>query len=109
MTIVLWSAELSAQNLFYQGKTITVISSSSTGSAYDIYARLVAQFMGKHVAGNPNLIVQNMAGAGSIIGTNYIYGLAKSDGSVIGALQPSMYFNQLLKQPEVKYDWAKFN
>jgi tripartite-type tricarboxylate transporter receptor subunit TctC len=109
MTIVLWSAELCAQNLFYQGKTITVISSSSTGSAYDIYARLVAQFMGKHVPGNPNLIVQNMAGAGSIIGTNYIYGLAKSDGSVIGAIQPSMYFNQLLKQPEVKYDWAKFN
>jgi tripartite-type tricarboxylate transporter receptor subunit TctC len=109
VTIVLWSAELCAQNPFYQGKTIMVISASSTGSAYDIYARLVAQFMGKHVPGNPNLIVQNMAGAGSIIGTNYIYGLAKSDGSVIGAIQPSMYFNQLLKQPEVKYDWAKFN
>lgn len=108
-TIVLWSAELWAQNPFYQGKTITVISSSSTGSAYDIYARLVAQFMGRHVPGNPNFIVQNMAGAGSIIGTNYIYGLAKSDGSVIGAIQPSIYFNQLLKQPEVKYDWAKFN
>ncbi len=102
-------AELWAQSSFYQSKTITVISSSSTGSAYDIYARLVAQFMGKHVPGNPNLIVQNMAGAGSLIGTNYVYGLAKSDGSVIGALQPSMYFNQLLKQPEVKYDWARFN
>ena len=109
VTIVLWSGELWAQNPFYQGKTITVISSSSTGSAYDIYARLVAQFMGKHVPGNPNFIVQNMAGAGSLIGTNYIYGLAKSDGSVIGAIQPSMYFNQMLKQPEVKYDWAKFN
>jgi tripartite-type tricarboxylate transporter receptor subunit TctC len=109
VTIILWSAELWAQNPFYQGKMITVISTSSTGSAYDIYARLVAQFMGKHVPGNPNLIVQNMAGAGSLIGTNYVYGLAKPDGSVIGALQPSMYFNQLLKQPEVKYDWAKFN
>ena len=61
--MVLWSAEISAQDLFYQGKTITVISSSSTGSAYDIYARLVAQFIGKHIPGNPNLIVQNMAGA----------------------------------------------
>jgi len=107
--MVLWSAEISAQDLFYQGKTITVISSSSTGSAYDIYARLVAQFIGKHIPGNPNLIVQNMAGAGSLIGTNYVYGIAKSDGTVIGALQPSMYFNQLLKQPEVKYDWARFN
>jgi len=107
--IFLWSVEVSAQNQFYQGKTVTVISSSSTGSAYDIYARLVAQFMGKHLPGNPNFIVQNMAGAGSLIGTNYVYGIAKSDGTVIGALQPSMYFNQLLKQPEVKYDWAKFN
>src|SRR6478672_1009443 len=109
LMIFLWSVEVSAQNQFYQGKTVTVISSSSTGSAYDIYARLVAQFMGKHLPGNPNFIVQNMAGAGSLIGTNYVYGIAKSDGTVIGALQPSMYFNQLLKQPEVKYDWAKFN
>ncbi len=108
-TVLFLHSNLWAQNPYYQGKTITVISSSSTGSAYDIYARLVAQFMGKHVPGNPNLIVQNMAGAGSLIGTNYVYGLAKSDGSVIGALQPSMYFNQLLKQPEAKYDWAKFN
>src|ERR1044071_6110032 len=109
VTIFLWSADVWAQGQFYQGKTITVISSSSTGSAYDIYARLVAQFMGKHLPGNPNFIVQNMAGAGSLLGTHYLYGVAKSDGTVIGALQPSMYFNQLHKQPEVKYDWAKFN
>lgn len=107
--IFLWSTDLWGQSPFYQGKTITVISSSSTGSAYDIYARLVAQFMGKHIPGNPGFIVQNMPGAGSLIGTNYLYGLAKSDGTVIGALQPSMYFNQLMKQPEAKYDWAKFN
>ncbi|MBM4260833.1 MAG: hypothetical protein FJ145_05245 [Deltaproteobacteria bacterium] len=107
--ILLLHSNLWAQAPFYQGKTITVISSSSTGSAYDIYARLVAQFMGKHIPGNPGFVVQNMPGAGSLIGTNYVYGLAKSDGTAIGALQPSMYFNQLLKQPEVKYDWAKFN
>lgn len=107
--IILWSTDLWGQSPFYQGKTITVISSSSTGSAYDIYARLVAQFMGKHIPGNPSFLVQNMPGAGSLIGTNYLYGLAKSDGTVIGALQPSMYFNQLMKQPEAKYDWAKFN
>jgi tripartite-type tricarboxylate transporter receptor subunit TctC len=109
VTIVLWSAELWAQNPFYQGKTITVISAASAGSAYDLYARLMAQFMGKHIAGNPNFIVQNMPGAGSIIGANYVYGVAKSDGSVIGAIQPSIYFNQLLKQAEVKYDWSKFS
>ncbi|HEX2932586.1 MAG TPA: tripartite tricarboxylate transporter substrate-binding protein [Candidatus Binatia bacterium] len=109
LLFLIWNSPAAAQVHFYEGKTITVISASSTGSAYDIYARLVAQFMGKHIPGNPGFVVQNMAGAGSLIGTNYVYGLAKSDGTVIGALQPSLYFNQLLKQPEAKYDWAKFN
>jgi len=106
--MLLWSAELFAQNPFYQGKTITVIAAASAGSAYDLYARLMAQFMGKHIPGNPNFIVQNMPGAGSIIGTNYLYNVSKPDGLTIGAIQPSIYFNQLLKQKEVRYDWVKF-
>src|SRR5947199_8048920 len=97
-----------AQGHFYQGKTIKVIAGSSAGSVYDLYARLMAQHMGKHIPGNPNFIVQNMPGAGSIIGANYIYGVAKWHGLSIGAIQPSIYFNQLLKQPDVKYDWSKF-
>ena len=109
LSLAFTSTDAPAQSPYYQGKTVTVISTSSTGSAYDIYARLVAQFMGKHIPGNPSFIAQNMPGAGSLIGTNYLYGLAKADGTVIGGLQPSMYFNQLYKQPEAKYDWAKFN
>ena len=97
-----------AQSPFYQGKTITVIAAASAGSAYDLYARLMAQFMGKHIPGNPSFIVQNMTGAGSIIGANYIYNVSKPDGLTIGAIQPSIYFNQLMKQKEVRYDWAKF-
>jgi len=97
-----------AQTPFYQGKTITVIAGVSAGSAYDLYARLMAQFMGKHIAGSPSFIVQNMTGAGSIIGANYVYNISKPDGLTIGAIQPSIYFNQLMKQKEVKYDWAKF-
>ena len=92
LTLILWTAKAEAQSSFYQGKTITVIAAASAGSAYDLYARLMAQFMGKHIPGNPNFIVQNMTGAGSII----------------GAIQPSIYFNQLMKQKEVRYDWAKF-
>jgi tripartite-type tricarboxylate transporter receptor subunit TctC len=101
-------AELHAQTPFYQGKTITVIAAASAGSAYDLYARLMAQFMGKHIPGNPNFIVQNMTGAGSIIGANYLYNVSKPDGLTIGAIQPSIYFNQLMQQKEVRYDWAKF-
>src|SRR5688500_11566745 len=105
---VLWAAETSAQSSFYQGKTITVLAAASAGSAYDLYARLMAQFMGKHIPGNPSFIVQNMTGAGSIIGANYVYNISKPDGLTIGAIQPSIYFNQLMKQKEVTYDWAKF-
>jgi tripartite-type tricarboxylate transporter receptor subunit TctC len=108
LTLILWTAEAEAQSSFYQGKTITVIAAASAGSAYDLYARLMAQFMGKHIPGNPNFIVQNMTGAGSIIGANYLYNVSKPDGLTIGAIQPSIYFNQLMKQKEVRYDWAKF-
>lgn len=69
-----------AQAPFYEGKTITVIAGVSAGSAYDLYARLMAQFMGKHIAGNPSFVVQNMTGAGSIIGANYVYNVSKPDG-----------------------------
>ena len=103
-----WASELWAQGPFYQGKTVTVVAAASAGSLYDLYARLVAQFIGKHIPGNPNFIVQNMPGAGSIIGANYIYNVVKPDGLSIGAIQPSIYFNQIQKQAEVKYDWGKF-
>ena len=108
LALFLWTAEAWAQNSFYQGKTITVLAAASAGSAYDLYARLMAQFMGKHIPGNPGFVVQNMTGAGSIIGANYLYNISKPDGLTIGAIQPSIYFNQLMKQKEVRYDWAKF-
>jgi tripartite-type tricarboxylate transporter receptor subunit TctC len=75
---------------------------------YDIYTRLMTQHMGKHIPGNPSFVVQNMTGAGSIIGANYLYNVSKPDGLTIGAVQPSIFFNQLQKHPEVKFDWAKF-
>ncbi len=108
LILLIWNSEVIAQSSFYQGKTIRVVAGASAGSAYDLYARLAAQFMGKHIPGNPNFIVQNMPGAGSVIGANYLYNVAKPDGLTIGAVQPSIYFNQLQKRPEVKYDWAKF-
>lgn len=64
--------------------------------------------MGKYIPGNPNFIVQNMGGAGSVIGANYIFNVAKPDGLWIGAVQPAIYFHQLLKQKEIKFDWARF-
>ncbi|MBI2533625.1 MAG: hypothetical protein HYW03_15630 [Deltaproteobacteria bacterium] len=98
-----------AQANFYQGKTITLVVSSTTGGGYDLWARLTARHIGKHIPGNPSIVVQNMPGAGNIIGANYVYGVAKPDGLTLGAVNPALYFDQLVGRPEVKFDWAKFN
>ena len=94
---------------FYKGKTVTIISGTTAGSAYDTYARLIASQLGKHVPGNPSFVVQNMPGGGSIIAANYLYGVAKPDGLTIASINPALYFNQLAKRKEVQFDWAKFN
>ena len=76
---------------------------------YDRWGRLFAQRLGKYIPGNPNLVAQNMPGGGSMIATNYLYGLAKPDGLIIGMFQTFMYLQQLVGVPEVKYDVRKFN
>lgn len=106
--IVLPDADVGAQNSHYQGKTLTIIVGSAPGVAYDIYARLVGQFIGKYLPGNPNVIVQNMPAAGSLVAANYVFGIAKPDGLTIASVNPALYFNQLQGQREIKYDWAKF-
>jgi tripartite-type tricarboxylate transporter receptor subunit TctC len=98
-----------AQANFYQGKTITLVVSSTTGGGYDLWARFVANYLVKYIPGNPSIVVQNMPGAGNIIGANYVYGIAKPDGLTLGAINPALYFDQLVGRSEVKFDWAKFN
>ena len=105
---VTWAAAASAQTPFYQGKTITIIVSTKAGDVYDLYPRLVAEFMPKHIPGSPNMIIQNVPGAAGLIGTNQIYNVAKPDGLTFGATYPALYFEQLVKRPEVKFDWTKF-
>jgi tripartite-type tricarboxylate transporter receptor subunit TctC len=103
-----WTANVYAQAPFYQGKTITIIVSTKAGDVYDLYPRLVAEFLPKHIPGNPNIIIQNVPGAAGLIGTNQIYNVAKPDGLTFGATYPALYFEQLVKRPEVKFDWTKF-
>jgi tripartite-type tricarboxylate transporter receptor subunit TctC len=95
--------------LFYQGKTLRIVVGSSSGGGYDLWARLLAQHIGKHIPGHPTVLVQNMAGAGGVVAANYIFGVAKPDGLTIGGFNPALYFDQLVARPEVKFDWAKFN
>jgi tripartite-type tricarboxylate transporter receptor subunit TctC len=97
-----------AQAPSFQGKTVTIIVGTVAGDLYDLYARSIALFMGKYLPGNPNIIVQNMPGAGHMIAANYVYTVAKPDGLTLGAINAGLYFEQLIGRPEVKFDWTKF-
>jgi tripartite-type tricarboxylate transporter receptor subunit TctC len=97
-----------AQEPFYKGKTITILAGTGAGNVYDIFARMFARHLGKHIPGNPDIIVQNMAGAASMIAANHLYNVSKPDGLTIGAIFPALYFDQIIGRSEVKFDWSKF-
>ena len=109
LVLLLWSTHLQAQAQFYQGKTITIVVGFLPGDGYDIWARLLAVHIHKHIPGTPNIIVQNMPGAGALIAANYVYNVSKPDGLTLGAIGPSLYLDQLAGKKEVQFDWAKFN
>ncbi len=93
---------------FYKGKTITIIVSTGPGGGYDLYSRTLSQHIGKHIPGNPNLILQFMPGAGGVKAAEYMYNIAPKDGSVIALLSNGLPLVQLVRG-NVRYDVAKFN
>jgi tripartite-type tricarboxylate transporter receptor subunit TctC len=109
LTLALFlTASGGAQTPYFQGKTMIIVVGYQAGDGYDIWARLLAAHMGKHIPGTPNVIVQNMPGAGSMIAANYIYNVAKADGLTLGSIGPSLYLDQLVGKKEVHFDWSKF-
>jgi len=107
----LWSIpNLEAQtDPFYKGKMIRVIVCCASGGLYDQWARLFARYMGRYIPGNPNIIVQNMPGAGGIIAANYVYNVARPDGLSIAIPIGAIYLPQLAGEKEVRFDVRKFN
>lgn len=97
-----------AQSAPYAGKTITIVVGYKPGGGYDSTARLLARHMPKHIAGSPNIIVQNMPGANSLIAANYVYNVAKPDGMTMGTFNRNLIIGQLLNVDGVKYDMRKF-
>jgi tripartite-type tricarboxylate transporter receptor subunit TctC len=93
---------------FYKGKTIRIIVGFSAGGGFDTYTRVTARHLGKHIPGNPTIIVENMTGAGSLVAANYIYNIAKPDGLTIGNFIGPLLVQQLLGNPAVKFDAVKF-
>jgi tripartite-type tricarboxylate transporter receptor subunit TctC len=101
------SAQSAAQ--FYAGKQISFIVGASPGGGYDTQARLVARHLGKHIAGNPTIVVQNMPAAGSLAATNYIYNVAARDGTVIALVMRGMLLIKNWNPAAVRFDLGRLN
>jgi tripartite-type tricarboxylate transporter receptor subunit TctC len=97
-----------AQQPFYQGKTVRIIVGAAAGGGYDTYSRTITRHIGKHIAGSPTFIVENMPGAGFLIAANHIYRVAKPDGLTIGHFIGGLFLQQLIGKPGVEFDAAKF-
>jgi tripartite-type tricarboxylate transporter receptor subunit TctC len=94
---------------FYKGKTIRIVVGSTAGGFYDRWARLFARHMGRYIPGQPEIIAQNMPGAGSVIATNNVFNVAKPDGLTVVMPLNSVYVDQLVGRKEVQFDLRKFH
>ena len=92
---------------FYKGKTVRIIVGFAAGGGFDAYARAVARHMGRHIPGNPTLIVENMTGAGSRVAANYLF-RAPADGLIIGNFIGSLVLQQIMGDKGIEFDGRKF-
>src|SRR5262245_1601120 len=99
-------AHASGVETFYKGRSISLFIGFSAGSGYDIYARLLARYIGRHIPGNPSVIPQNMPGGGSLKVANYMHSVAAKDGSAIATISRSLPIEPLLG--DVQFDGRKF-
>ena len=99
-----WSQEGAA---YFDGRTITYIVATDPGGGYDTNGRLVAEYMQKYLPGS-TIVVQNMPGAGHLIGTNYIYA-SEPDGLTIGTFNTGLIYGQLVGDPAAKFDFTKMS
>ena len=93
---------------FYKGKTIRFVVGAPAGGGYDTYARAIGRLLGKHIPGNPSMVVDNMDGAGSLIAANYVYNKAERDGLTIGVWISGQIIRQALGDRGPKFDGRKF-
>jgi tripartite-type tricarboxylate transporter receptor subunit TctC len=98
-----------AQDDFFSGKTVRIVVGSSPGGGYDYWARLLARHMPKYIRGNPEVVVQNMPGGGSLVATNYVYSVGKPDGLTLGMPNQLVYMGQVVGDKEARFDIQKLN
>jgi tripartite-type tricarboxylate transporter receptor subunit TctC len=93
---------------FYKGKTLSIVIGYSVGGGYDTYARLLSRYVGNHIPGQPNVLAQNMPGAGSIKAANYLYSVAPKDGTQFGTFGRAVPVAPLLNAAGAAFDGTKF-
>lgn len=101
------TSPLCAQD-FYKGKTIRVIVGGSAGGGFDVYTRAMTRYMGKHIPGNPTMVVENMTGAATRIAAKYMHSAAKPDGLTFGIFNGYLILNQVLNPKGFDFDMRKF-
>jgi tripartite-type tricarboxylate transporter receptor subunit TctC len=94
---------------FYKGKNVELYVGYSAGGGYDVYARMVARYMGKHIPGSPTVVVKNMDGAGSLRLANALYNSLPKDGTVFGTVARGAAFDPLLGNKAAQFDASKFS
>src|SRR5258707_7133213 len=94
---------------FYKGKAVARVGGSSTGGGYDTMTRAIARFIGKHIPGNPTVVVRNRPGAGGITALNYIYNTAERDGTVLALVQNNTPLEPLFGTKQARYDATRLN
>jgi tripartite-type tricarboxylate transporter receptor subunit TctC len=102
------NAQQQVEDFYKNRRTINLYVGFAPGGSYDLYARMVARHLGKHIPGTPTVIVNNMPGAGSLQAANFIYNVAPRDGSALGALGETLAMEQAMRNPHAKYDATKF-
>src|SRR5665647_409598 len=94
---------------FYKGKQISLVVSADAGNSYDTFARMIARRLPKFIPGEPSIIVQNMAGAGGLRATNWLYNVAPKDGLTIGMINNTLAFDPLYGNKQAQFDATKLN
>ena len=97
-----------AQETFYKGKTLRMIVGTSAGGGFDTYTRTLARHFGKHVPGQPAVVVENMPGAGHLIAANHMFKVAKPDGLTLGHFHGGWFLYQLFQRPGIEFDAKQF-
>ncbi len=93
---------------FYEGKTVRLSVGFSAGGGFDLWARLVSRHLGRHIPGNPTVIVENITGAGGLIQMNQLFKATKPDGLTIGHINGGLILSQMMGQPGYDFDSTKF-